>query len=126
MRPITILMIHQWDMKDVCWMGYKVSQHNPYTFHHIKKKSDGGKLVVSNGAVLTKYPHEYLHLIEDIDVEMYCYINAILKEINEQGFMPIDRQKKAINFILKQFEREHCMDRTSKGKLLIKEEYIKR
>lgn len=57
---------------------------------------------------------------------MYIYLNNILKEINNQGYMPIYRQYKAIDSILRQFEIEHCSDRTKKGKLLIKEEYTKR
>lgn len=126
MKTITRFMIEQWNMKDIDWLGYKMTKSNPYTFHHIEKKEHGGKAILSNGAIITKNPHEYIHLIEIKDFEMYIYLNNILKEINNQGYMPIYRQYKAIDSILRQFEREHCSDRTKKGKLLIKEEYTKR
>lgn len=126
MKNITRIMIDQWNMKDVDWLGYKMTRNNPYTFHHIQKREHGGREIISNGAIITKNPHEYIHLIEIKDLEMYIYLNNILKEINNQGYMPIYRQYKAIDSILSQFEREHCSDRTKKGKLLIKEEYTKR
>lgn len=56
---------------------------------------------------------------------MYFYINNLLRVINDQRYKPTIAQLKAIKSILEQFEKEHCSDRTSKGKLLIKDEYIK-
>ena len=48
----------------------------------------------------------------------------MLKQINEQGFMPLERQLLAINSILEEFERENRYVKSKKGKMLIKKEYI--
>lgn len=126
MKSITNLMIIKWNMTNQCWMGYEVKRDNPFTFHHLRKKCHNGKLEINNGAILTRNAHEYLHIIESRDLDMYEYINAILKEINIQGYMPIERQLKAIDSILNQFAREHCGDRARNGNLLIKERYLKK
>ena len=126
MKSITNLMIIKWNMANMCWMGYTLKRENPYTFHHITKRCHNGKLEISNGAILTKNAHEFLHIIESRDLDMYEYINTILKEINVQGHMPIERQLKAIDSILNQFAREHCGDRARNGNLLIKERYLRK
>lgn len=126
MNNVTKLMIIKWNMTNVCWMGYELKRNNPYTFHHITKRCHGGKLEINNGAIITKNAHEFLNVIETRDLDMYEYINAILKEINVQGYMPIERQLKAIDSILNQFAREHCSDRSRSGKLLIKERYLRK
>ena len=68
--------------------------------------------------------NEYLHIIESRDFDMYLYINNLLKAINSQSSAPTKRQLMAVRAILEQFEREHCSDRTTKGKRLIKDKYI--
>ena len=126
MKNITKLMIEQYNVKKIDWMGYKLNKDNPYTYHHILKKENGGKERIENGAILTRIAHEYLHKIECKDIELYNYINNVLKQINEQGFEPLKRQLLAIDFILRQFEKEHFGDSTKKGKVLIKNEYFRR
>lgn len=126
MKNITKLMIDQYNVKKIDWMGYKLNKDNPYTYHHIFKKENGGKETIGNGAILTRIAHEYLHKIECKDIELYNYINNVLKQINEQGFEPLKRQLLAVDFILRQFEKEHFGDSTKKGKLLIKDSYLRR
>lgn len=106
-------------------MGYKLNRENPYTYHHIKKRCHGGEETQKNGAILTKYAHEYLHIIESRDIELYNYINNVLMQINEQMHEPLERQIKAIWYMLDIFEEKYKEEKTSKGKLLIKNEYIK-
>lgn len=120
------LMIYIWKMEDIDWLGYKLEKKDKFTFHHITKKCNGGKLEINNGAILTNISHPYLHIIESRDFDMYLYLNNILRAINDQRQMPNKLQVLAIKNVLEQFEREHCSDRTSKGKTLIKEEYLKR
>ena len=126
MKNITKIMIDQYNVQKIDWMGYKLNKDNPYTYHHIVKKEHGGEETIENGAILTKIAHEYLHKIECKDIELYNYINNVLKQINEQGFAPLKRQLLAIDFILRQFEKEHLGDSTKKGKILIKNEYFRR
>lgn len=126
MKNIIKIMINQYNIHKIDWMGYEVNKDNPYTYHHLLKKENGGKETATNGAILTKIGHEYLNIIESRDIELYNYINNVLKQINEQGFMPLERQLLAIDAMLKMFEKDHRYDRTSKNKRLIKENYLKR
>jgi hypothetical protein len=126
MKKITNLMINMYNLKNIDFMGYKVSKDNPYTFHHLKKRCHGGKEVIENGAILTKLSHQYLHIVESRDLVLYEYINNVLKQINEQGFEPLKRQLLAIDYILKIFEEEHINDLSCKNKKLIKGEYLNR
>ena len=123
MKYITSLMINEYGVRKVCFMGYKVSKENPYTFHHLKKKEHGGKEELENGAILTEIAHKYLHIIESRDKELYELLNNVLWQINEQGFAPLERQLLAIDYILKIFEEKYDKDRTKSGKILIKREY---
>ena len=50
----------------------------------------------------------------------------MLYNINSQREMPSKQQLLAIRGVLEQFEREHCSDRSRKGNLIIKPEYIER
>ena len=126
MKKILNLMIGYYNLQGIDFMGYKVNKHNPYTYHHILKRCHGGNETLENGAVLTKSSHQYLHIIETRDLEIYNQINNVLKQINEQGFAPLERQLLAIDYILRIFESEHFQDKTSKGKILIKREFLKR
>lgn len=115
-------------MSNIDWMGYELKKGNIFNYHHIIKKEHGGLLTINNGAILCggTSSHQYLHIIEYKDFELYVYLNNILQNINSQREMPSRQQLLAIDSILRQFEREHSGDRTSKGKVLIKEEYTRR
>jgi hypothetical protein len=125
MKPVTRELIYLYHPREIDWMGYELRSITDLTYHHIVKKEHGGKLTLDNGALLRgDTAHEYLHIIEGKDLDMYIYINNLLKTINTQGYNPTKRQLLAVRAILEQFEREHCSDRTSKGKPLIRTKYI--
>lgn len=127
MKKITITMINLWNMENVDWLGYELQKGDYLSFHHIVPKREHGKRIIDNGAILSgKVSHPYIHLIESKDIEIYSYINNMLKTINNQRYMPTKQQLLAIDSVLKQFEREHSGDKTLKGNDLIKEEYTKR
>ena len=96
------------------------------TFHHIKKKCDGGKEEIDNGALLMKESHQYLHIIEFKDIETYIAINKIFEYINKQKAEPLREQREIIEFLLRKFEEEHKEDKNSKGKVLVKKNYMNR
>lgn len=125
MKDVTRELIRIYEPKKIDWMGYQYLNNNQLSFHHIQKKEHGGLYIINNGALLRQdTSHEYLHIIEYKDLDMYIYINNILQSINDQGFKPTKRQLLAIKAILEQFEREHINDKTKKGKRLIKNKYI--
>lgn len=125
MKQLTRDMIKIYKPKGIDWMGYKLNTVQDLTYHHIVKKEHGGLFTFDNGALLRgDTGHEYLHIIENKDLDIYIYINNILKEINTQQYRPTKEQLLLIKNVLLQFEREHCSDRNSKGKQLIKTKYI--
>lgn len=116
-------ILKEYNMTYIDWLGYETTR---FELHHIKKRENGGLLVRDNIAPLGKIDHRYIHIIEYKDLEMYLYLNTMLKIINQQGYMPTTAQLKAIDSVFKQFEREHSGDYNSKGEILIKEQYTKR
>lgn len=125
-KAVTKLMIADYAMRDVDWMGYKLMKGDIFTYHHIEKKEDGGKITLANGAILCgKSSHPYLHLIEHYDEDMYHYINGILMSINRIQHIDVHLLEE-IDRTLKIFEREHQGKRNAKGKVLIKDVYVER
>lgn len=107
------------------WMNYKLVKKD-ITYHHIVKKEHGGLKTIDNGALLMPSGHEYLHLIEFKDIDIYIAINKIFRFINDQHFEPTREQREIIEYLLQKFEKEHKEDKTSKGKQLIKYKYLER
>lgn len=107
------------------WLNYKLVREQA-TFHHIDKREDGGKQIITNGAVLMPIPHQYLHIIEYKDIKTYTTINKMFKIINNQRYEPTRDQREIMECLLQDFEYHHSDDRNAKGKLLIKDEYRKR
>lgn len=129
MKQVTKLMINEFKIKQIGhdFMGYALQKGDIYTFHHlIIPKRAGGPNSVWNGAILCgKSSHPYLHIIEAKDYDMFCYITSEMIDENVKRYLDPDNIRK-IHEVLEQFEREHCADRTKKGKRLIKEEFVRR
>lgn len=84
-----MLNIFEPDGRD--WMGYIMTEENPYTFHHIKEQRFGGSWGPDNGAILTREAHEYLNYLEQYCPEAYDEYQAIFRYINSfQGPIPKD------------------------------------
>ena len=108
------------------WMNYRIVRED-ISYHHIKKKVDGGKKTIENGAILQKNTsHPYLHLIETIDIDTYLQLNEIFKDINMQKHEPTLMQRGIVEDILLTFEKEHRWDKDRDGMLLIRSKYLKR
>lgn len=107
------------------WMNYHLVKEE-ITFHHIKKKSDGGKKEINNGALIMPISHQYLHLIEYLDIDTYLELNSIFKIVNMQGKEPTLMQRGVIEDLLLSFEDIHKWDKNSNGELVIKRKYLKR
>ena len=108
------------------WMNYKLVRKD-ITFHHIIKRSAGGRRDIDNGALLMgNSAHPYLHIIEYKDIETYNALNKIFKFINQQKHEPTTEQREIIEYLLQEFENKHRLDKSSKVKLLIKHRYLER
>ena len=135
MRDITKLMILKYNLLELKYdfMGYKFDKEKDLSFHHLivphrlcgvqHIENDG--YVEWNGAILKQSTsHNYLHVIERYDREMFEAITYEMIQENEKGYLDL-KNILYIDDILKCFEKKYNGARTKNGKPLIKEEYIK-
>lgn len=78
------------------WMGFKITDENKRSYHHItkaetlRKNNEKDIATLENGAYLGKKSHEMLHKIETIDKELYDSWNYLFLVINKMKCYPID------------------------------------
>lgn len=135
MKDVTKEMIKIWSINKLGhdMMGYEFDNKKELSFHHLivphrecKEKGLGQGYYIWNGAILVQdTAHEYLHKIESYDYDRFIYITSELIDINTQREIVYDNVKN-IHDCLCGFEREYSGLRTSKGKSLIKPEYVRR
>jgi len=84
------------DKEYIDWMGFKITEENKPSYHHITKAEDLRKnkesdiASLDNGAYLGKKSHELLHKIENIDKDLYEAWNYLFLLINKMKTYPID------------------------------------
>lgn len=128
MRDVTKLMINKYKILDLGFdfMGYSFKKENELSFHHliipkrlckVKNINDDG-YVEWNGAILRQSTsHNYLHLIERYDRDIFLKITGEMIDENIRGNIDIDNLKN-IDDALNNFEKEYSN--------LVKDEYTKR
>lgn len=105
------------------FLGYRLNKKDSLTFHHlIIPKRKGGLITRNNGAIIQRIPHDYLHLIESIDYEIFYYLTSEMIDMNIKGYLDRDNLIN-IRLLLEEFESKHDKDLTKKGRVLIKTEY---
>ena len=132
MKPITREMIKMYGIKDFDFMGYSVKRKESLSFHHLivprrycKQQGLGEGYYKWNGAILRQdTSHDYLHIIETIDYDVFCDLTSEMIDMNIKGRLDIENLR-YIKDILLSFEREHDHDRGKKGRLLVKREYTR-
>lgn len=138
MRELTKIMIKKYALNKLKYdfMGYEFQQTNQLSFHHLivphrlcKQQGLGEGYLEWNGAILTQSKfsnaHDYLHIIERYDLDMFNAITSEMIDENIKGYLDMENLR-YIDDILRSFEREYCGQRTKKGYPLIKEEYTRR
>ena len=133
MREITKQMIADYQVKEkgIDFMGYPAN--GLLSYHHLivphrecRTMGLGDGYYRWNGAILVqKTSHEYLHLIEAKDYDMFSAITSEMIDENQKGYLDMDNLRYILD-VLHCFEREHCSDRGKKGNYLIKDEYLYR
>ena len=133
MKTITQEMIKEYKLNKLGYdfMGYEIKNNRFLSFHHLivprrncKKEGLGEGYYKWNGAILVQYTsHEYLHVIEQKDYELFLRITSEMIDQNLKGRLDIENLKQ-IRELLLYFEKEHLYDTTKKGKRLIKREYL--
>ena len=133
MKEITKIMINDFKIMKfgMDFMGYKVNRKQDLSFHHLiiqrrhcKEAGLGEGYLYWNGAILRQNTsHDYLHIIEKIDPDIFYELTSEMIDENIKGRLDIDNLKR-IHDLLLYFEREHDHDTSKKGKLLIKREFV--
>lgn len=133
MREVTGKMIKDFRIMEnnFDFMSYKVDRIQSLSFHHLiiphresRKYGIGDGYVYWNGSILRQNTsHDYLHTIEIYDYDAFLAITSEMIDMKNKGYL--DKENLLyIRSVLESFEREHCSYRTSKGKPLIKKEFI--
>lgn len=135
MKDISREMIKEFKIMKLGYdfMGYKVKRKESLSFHHLVVAHKDSKrmgipndgYVRWNGAILVQETsHNYLHTIERVDFEIFSMLSSEMIDMNIKGKLD-NTNLKQIRAILEYFESEHRNDRTKKGKMLIKREYLR-
>lgn len=128
MKEITREMIKTFKLNKLGYdqMGYTFNNTKQLSYHHmIIANKDGGLMTFENGAILKQNTsHDYLHILERLDPEIFYLITSELIDENIKRRVDIENLKR-IRDLLLYFEREHDHDYTKKGHLLIRREYVK-
>ena len=133
MKEITKIMVNDFKIMKLGmdFMGYHVNRKQDLSYHHLiiprrhcKEAGLGEGYLYWNGAILRQNTsHDYLHLIENIDPDIFYELTSEMIDENIKGRLDIDNLKR-IHDLLLYFEREHDHDTSKKGKLLIKREFV--
>lgn len=133
MKEITKIMVNDFKIMKLGYdfLGYKVNRKQDLSYHHLiiprrhcKGAGLGEGYLYWNGAILRQNTsHNYLHIIENIDPEIFCLITSEMIDENIKRKIDIDNLKR-IKDLLIYFEKEHDHDITKSGKLLIKREFV--
>ena len=136
MRDITKLMIIRYKLLELKYdfMGYEFNKEKDLSFHHlivpkrickVQHMPEEGYLEW-NGAILRQNTaHNYLHIVERYDRDMFDAITLQMIDENLKGYLDTNNIK-YIDDVLNCFEKEYCGERTKHGEPLIKEEYTRR
>ena len=133
MKEISKIMYKKYALNKLKYdfAGYVFNRPEEISFHHLivahrycKQQGLGEGYYEWNGALLVqKTAHDYAHIVERYDPDMFNAITSEMIDENIKGYLDIENLK-AIDDILNCFEREYCGARTKKGHLLIKPEYV--
>ena len=133
MKEITKIMVNDFKIMKLGYdfLGYKVTRKQDLSYHHLiiprrhcKEAGLGEGYLYWNGAILRQNTsHDYLHLIENIDPDIFYELTSEMIDENIKGRLDTDNLKR-IHDLLLYFEREHDHDTSKKGKLLIKREFV--
>lgn len=135
MKEVSKILINDFKIKSLGYdfMGFHLQKDSILSFHHLilskeycRKMGLGKGYWYWNGVILVQdTAHEYLHLIQRYDDELFRYITSEMQDMKIKGYLDINNLI-AIGQILDYFEYQHIEDKTDKGYYLIKEKYLDR
>lgn len=98
---ITMLKIYKPLELGVDWLDYKIVRANDLTFHHIQEVRNGGKRIITNGAILVRQSHEYLNYLDNRYHKYYEELNQLFKELNMTMLPPTKEYYDEVHHVLK-------------------------
>lgn len=133
MKSITRDMIKIYNIKKIgCdFMGYTFNRYEELSFHHLiipkkdcKEAGIGDGYLQWNGAILKQETsHDYLHMIERMERELFEDITKVMIDENVKG--KIDKENLIkIRKLLLEFESIYSKNVNKQGKQLIKRKFI--
>lgn len=135
MGTVTKQLLKTYNIKQggLDFMGYKVDKLQNVSYHHLLIPArQGGEKSFANGCILMQgqgfndsNSHDYLHLIERFDYELFCHITSEILDQKIKGYLDLYNLRK-IHSLLEYFESEDLNMVNSRGKLLLKPNYLKR
>ena len=128
MKEITKLFVNKYRITKIGYdfMGYKFVSPTDLSYHHlILERVKGGDESLENGCVLVrKTAHDYIHIIEKYDKDIF---NKITEEIIKEKEYGINiKNIEVINDLLLFFEDKHQDDTFKDGSLIIRDCYKER
>ncbi len=100
MKKVLRILVDIFEPNGVDWMNFKLSRDNPYTYHHIVKKSNGGDKSIDNGAILTRRAHSFLHMLEKSCPDAYNDLQNVFMKINGSKNPPTEEIIREVDEIL--------------------------
>jgi len=99
------------------WMGFKITEENYISTHHIEDISYGGEDSLDNLAILSCLSHRYLHeQIQYDDIDIYNKINNELRKINKNRKYPTMEEIQTIKELLDEYESKYSKQLTKRIK----------
>lgn len=134
MRPSTKLLIDKYELLKLKYdfMGYEFERLKDLSFHHLLiPRCEASSMGLErgyfywNGVILNKnIAHQYLHIVEEYDLDMFLDITSEMLDEKIKGYIDIENIRK-INDILNCFEKEYY-GKERNGQPIIKDKYLKR
>lgn len=128
MSEITLYMIDYYCIKQLGYdfMGFqKINNNEILTYHHllIPKRCNGEK-TLENGVLLYRTSHDYLHLIEVYDLDIFDAITSEMLDMVIKGYLDMENILQ-IDKLLCQFEDKY-INFFAHDQSIIKNEYTRR
>lgn len=132
MREVTEELIRDFKIMELGYdmMGYTVEKKTQLSFHHLliarrysRAMGIGDGYLYWNGSILRQNTaHDYLHIIERLEPELFCLISSEILDEKIKGRIDRDNLMR-IREMLLYFESKHKEDTCSTGALLLKKKY---
>lgn len=125
MKQVTKELIDYYKIYELGYdfMGYSKQGKEILTYHHlIIPKRLNGPMNFDNGVILYRSSHDYLHVIEAIDYDLFLELTYLMFMEKINGIR-LEELLKIRRYLL-QFEYEYKDTYCRDGSLLIKEKYI--